>query len=160
MTGLKRIIFLVPLIIGVTTVSVFSASAYGTPADLAARLTGRTVESVVQEKAEYGKAYGTIADEVGKLDEFKDEILQMKRDILAKKVADGIITQEEADEIIAAMEQNCSDCDGTGKACNSFKFGIGFGQQNGSGQGRCQGFGIMDGQGRKNGQLRNNEEGI
>lgn len=129
------------LTIGATSLTAFAASKYNTPAEAAAGLTGKTVESVIEEKTETGKTYGTIAKEAGKLTEFKNEILEMKKDILDEKVKNGIITQERADEIITALKENQANCDGTGSARVGQKMGAGFGG-NGGGMGRGQGKGL------------------
>lgn len=129
------------LTIGGTSLTAFAASKYNTPAEAAAGLTGKTVESVIEEKTETGKTYGTIAKEAGKLTEFKNEILEMKKDILDEKVKNGTITQERADEIITALKENQANCDGTGSARVGQKMGAGFGG-NGGGMGRGQGKGL------------------
>lgn len=131
------------LTIGATSLTVFAASKYKTPAEAAAGLTGKTVESVIKEKADTGKTYGTIAKEAGKLTEFKNETLEMKKDILAERVKDGKITQERADEIITALKENQADCDGTGTGRTGQKMGAGFGGNgggNGGGMGKGLGF--------------------
>ena len=122
-----------------TSITAFAASTYSSRAEAVAGLTGQTVENVIAEKAETGKSYGAIAAEAGKLEEFKDEMLEIKKDALAEKVANGTITQERADEIIAAMEANQANCDGTGSAKTGRRMGAGFGGGNGCGQGRGQG---------------------
>ena len=141
MTKLKKIVALgaMVLAIGATSVTVFAASNYNTPAEALAGLTGRTVESVTVERSKTGKTYGTIANEAGKLTEFKAEILEIKKDALTEKVTAGTITQEKADEIIAALEANQANCDGTGTARIGQKMGAGFGGMRGNGQGRGQG---------------------
>ncbi len=152
MTKFKRMVIIgsTILAIGATSITAFAASPYKTPAEAVAGLTGKTVESVIAEKVETNKTYGTIAKEAGKLDEFKVEVLQIKKDRLAQKVADGSITQEKADEIIAAIEENQANCDGTGSARIGQSMGANFGGKNGqgNGQGRRQGRG----QGLYNGQ--------
>ncbi len=167
MTNFKRVFAVgtMVLAIGATSVTAFAASAYKTPAEAAAGITGRTVESVIAERVETGKTYGTIASEAGKLDEFKAEVLEMKNDNLNAQVAAGTITQEKADAIIKAIEDNQAVCDGTGTAkigqCMGARFGsngtgLGTGGANrGTGAGRGQaggghgmgvgGLGLRDG---------------
>ncbi|WP_330634521.1 hypothetical protein, partial [Anaerovorax sp. IOR16] len=82
------------LALGATSLTAFAASNYKTPAEAVAALTGKTVESVVSEKTANNVTYGSIAKDAGKLEEFKQEQLQMKKDILEKRVADGTMTQE------------------------------------------------------------------
>ncbi|GAA0746492.1 hypothetical protein [Clostridium oceanicum] len=122
------------LTIGAMSLTAFAASNYKTPAEAAAGVTGKTVESVTHEKAETGKTYGTIAKDAGKLDEFKKENLEMKKDNLKSQVESGKITQEKADEIIKAVEKNQAECDGSGSAKIGQHMGARFGS-NGEGQG-------------------------
>lgn len=135
------------LVIGASSITAFAASKYSSPAEAVAGLTGKTVDSVIQERQDTGKTYGTIAQEAGKLDEFKSENLQIKKDILAKRVADGTMTQARADEIIKAVEERQATCDGTGNGGVGCGMGAGFGGMNGNGgQGRGQ-RGVGCGQG-------------
>lgn len=132
------------MVVGATTVTAFAASSYDTPAEALAGLTGKTVEDVIAERTETGKTYGTLANDAGKLEEFRAEVLQIKKDILAEKVAAGLMTQERADEIAAAIENNQANCDGTGNARIGQGMGAGFGGMQGNGQGN-RGFGQFGG---------------
>ena len=150
MTNLKKIAVLGSMIlaIGATSITAFAASDYTTPANAVAGLSGRTVESVIAEKIDSEKTYGKIAIEEGVSIEFKNEMLNMKKDILAEKVKAGTMTQAEADEVIKALEENQLDCDGTGSGEVGQKFGAGFGRKDGNGQGQSKGLG----NGQRNGQ--------
>ncbi len=152
MTSLKKVLIIGTVVIamGATSLTAFATSTYKTPAEVVSDITGRTVESVTTERVENNKTYGAIAKEANKLDEFKKATLEMKKAILAQQVADGIITQEKADEVIKALEENQELCDGTGTAkigknCDvKFRFngmgkGNGNGLRNGNGQGRGNG---------------------
>lgn len=139
------VILSVILLVGAFSVTAMAATGYNTPADIVAGLTGRTTDSVTTERSESGKTYGTIANDAGVLDQFKSQMLEQKKAILEEKVAAGTITQERADAIIAAMENNQANCDGTESgmgmrsgACTGNGTGMGFG--GGSG-GNGQGFG-------------------
>jgi len=157
MTKLRKFATLgtMALIIGATSLVALAASAYNTPAEAVAGLTGKSVESIIAEKAETGKTYGTIAKEAGKLEEFKAENLEMKKDILSQKVAAGTMTQEKADEIIAALQENQANCDGTGSAKIGKGQGAGFGKMSGQGKGQGQGQGGAGrGQGMRNGSCQ------
>ena len=134
------------------SVTAFAASQYSTPAEAVAGLSRREVQSVIDERAQTSKTYGTIASEAGVLDEFKVEMLEIKKDTVAARVADGTMTQEQADAIIARIEENQSSCDGTGAKCGrngmGLGAGVGFGQGNGQGRrqnGRGMGNGLCDG---------------
>lgn len=135
------------------SVTAFAASQYATPAEAVAGLTGREVQSVIDERIESGKTYGTIASEAGVLDEFKTEMLEMKKDKLAARVAAGTMTQEQADAILARIEANQANCDGTGNGMNGAGCGMGTGFGQGGGQGRGQGRGM--GSGMRNGSCLN-----
>ncbi|PKM83230.1 MAG: hypothetical protein CVU89_00280 [Firmicutes bacterium HGW-Firmicutes-14] len=121
-----------------------------TPADIAAGLTGKTVEELRTERAA-GKTYGTIAKEAGKLEEFKVQMLEQKKAILEQRVNDGRLTPEKAEEILNAIEENQASCDGDGKASIGKKYGAGFGQGSGMGQGRGLRNGNGNGYGNGNG---------
>jgi len=126
------------LVIGATSVTALAASGYSTPADIVAGLTGKTAEDVIAERADTGKTYGTIAGEAGVLDEFEDQMLESKEAILEERVAAGTMTQERADAIITAMEENQANCDGSGTGGIGAGLGAGFGM---NGQADCDGTG-------------------
>jgi hypothetical protein len=71
--------------------------------------------------------------------------LEQKIDILNERVAAGDLTQEEADEIVAAIEANSELCDGTGTS----KIGQSLGARFGGGQGK--GNGVGNGSGNRGG---------
>jgi hypothetical protein len=116
------------------------AAELKTPADIVASLTGKTVEEVSAERAT-GKTYGTIANEAGELDQYKQETLQQKKAILDQRVQEGTLTQQQADTIYSGIQENQITCDGTGTAQIGKKNGAGFGMGAMQGQGRGQGFG-------------------
>lgn len=128
-----------------------TAATYQTAAEAAAAVTGRTVEDVIQERAKTGKTYGTIADEAGKLDEFKKETFEMKKENLQQKVSDGIISQKEADRILDNMKEFQAVCDGTGLRQGT---GCCYGQNNGTGFGNGAGNSKKKAQGRGNGRQK------
>ncbi|MBU3106278.1 hypothetical protein [Clostridium gasigenes] len=143
MTNFKKAIALGTILftIGTTSVTAFAASNYKTPAEAVAGITGKTVESVTAEKSETGKNYGAIAKEAGKLEEFKAEKLEMKKDKLNAQVAAGTITQDKADEIIAAIIEKQATCDGTGTSKIGKGMGAGFGSNGKAGNGEHKGNG-------------------
>lgn len=145
MTKLKKIaaIGAMVLVVSATSLTAFAASKYSSPAEAVAGLTGKTTQSVIAERTETGKTYGEIAKEAGKLEEFKSENLQIRKDMLAKKVADGTMTQARADEITKAMEERQATCDGTGSGGSGCGMGAGFGRGNGNGRG-CGGAGCLN----------------
>ena len=116
----------------------FAATALS-PAQIVSGLTGKTVTEVYQESST-GKTYGTIANEAGKLEEFKAQMLEQKKIILDQRVKDGSLTQEQADEIYNNIKNNQATCDGPGSAGIGRKSGGCFGQ--GCGMGLGAGAGI------------------
>lgn len=119
----------VSLILVAASATAFASPSYKTPAEVVAGITGRPVESVIEEKKEQNKSYGTIASEAGKLDEFKEEMLEVKK-------------------------ENQAVCDGTGNAgiCQSTGTNQGSCSVN---QGNCTNQGNCDasqGQGRHHGR--------
>lgn len=133
------------MIVVIGAMGMTALAAYSTPAEITAGLTGKTVDSVIDERAN-GKPYGAIANEAGKLEEFKEKILETKKALLAERVAEGTMTQERADEIIAALEERQANCDGTGGGRIGQRMRAGFGRGGSNGQGRGQnGFGLGQG---------------
>ncbi len=144
MKRVKRFMMLgaIVTVLGAVSVTAYATSSYSTPAEVTAGVTGRTVEEVTAEKYETGKTYGTIANEAGKLQEFQTEMIQNKKNILEDRVEAGLMTQENAEDIITAMEENQSTCDGTGDMIGK-RMGAGFGGMNGKGQGNGQGMRVQ-----------------
>lgn len=141
--NLKRWVALTVVVVVLgTTGAVFAATAK-TPAEIAAGLTGKTVEAVTAERAA-GKTYGTIAKDAGKLDEFKAQMLEQKKIILDQRVKDGIITQQQADELYSAIKTRMAFCDGTGTGSG---MGMGRGRGMGMGAGMGRGAGMRSGGG-------------
>lgn len=156
MKSVKKIIAVGGIVaaLAMTSVTAFAASSYKTPAEAVAALTGKTTESVIAERVETGKNYGTIANEAGKLEEFKQELIELKKDILAQRVTDGKITQEQADATIKAIEENQATCDGTGTG--SCGLGVGNKSANCTGAGRGMGGGSGLGCGLRDGSCTQN----
>ncbi len=127
------------MMLGVTSVGAFAASGYGSPAEAVAGLTGKSVDTVIEEKQASGKTYGALANEAGVLDEFQSEMQEMKEAALQNRVENGTMTQERADAIMERAQERQADCDGT---CD----GNGEGNGNGSGDGICDGSGDGIGQ--------------
>jgi len=148
MKNFKKVVVLAT-VIGVLGISgVVYAADIKTPADITAALTGKTVTGVYEERAE-GKTYGTIASEAGKLEEFKAQMLEQKKAILEQRVKDGVMTQEQADQLLTRIQNNQAICDGTGNAGIGQSAGAAFGR--GSGRGSGQGTGLGNGNGNGSG---------
>ncbi|MDD4801345.1 MAG: DUF2680 domain-containing protein [Syntrophomonas sp.] len=145
MKRVKKFVMAFTVMAVLGTASVAYAVSATTPAQITAGLTGKSVETLNQERAT-GKTYGAIASEAGKLEEFKAQMLEQKKVILDQRVEGGKITQEQADTIYTAIQNNQTNCDGTGSAKIGQKAGIRFG--NGPGE-KGQGVGMKQGQGNR-----------
>ncbi len=131
-----------------TSVTAFASTVYNTPAEAAAGVTGKTLDQVISER-QSGKSYGTIANEAGKLPEFQQAMLDIRKSALEAQVADGTLTQQEAESALSALEERQSLCDGTGSGlglgnCGNGK-GHNAGQNQGLGQKNGNGRGLRDG---------------
>ena len=138
MTKTKKAFSVIGIILAVAliSISVYAASAYSTPAEALAGLTGKTVDEVIALRQESGERYCDIAAEAGKLDEFRAAVLEMKKEIINQRVEEGRLTQERAGELIQRME----NCDGTGQAKLGQEFGIRYQNNKGTGMGTGNGW--------------------
>ncbi|WP_349670174.1 hypothetical protein [Lacrimispora sp.] len=130
------------LALSAATMTSFAAAAYKTPAEAVSGLTGKTLDEVTTERKS-GKSYGSIASEAGKLSEFQQAVADIHEDKLSEAVADGTLTQEQADAQLAAIRERQAACDGNGGG-NSAATGYG-GGCNGTGMGyhhRGNGYGL------------------
>lgn len=100
------------LTISATSVMAFGATTYKTPAEIVAGLTNKTVQEVITESMQTGKTFGTIANKTGLLDKFQAENLEIKKAILNEQVANGYLTQVQADSMIANIQTNQTICGG------------------------------------------------
>jgi hypothetical protein len=73
--------------------------------------------------------------------EFQAQMLERKQAILDERVADGTMTQDEADEIIAAIKENMANCGQDGGSRIGRGMGAGFGGGQGKGNRSGDGFG-------------------
>lgn len=131
------------LALSAATMTSFAAAAYKTPAEAVSGLTGKTLDEVTTERKS-GKSYGSIASEAGKLSEFQQAVADIHEDKLSEAVADGTLTQEQADAQLAAIRERQTACDGNGSG-NSAATGYGAGGCNGTGMGyhhRGNGYGL------------------
>ncbi|WP_018213073.1 DUF2680 domain-containing protein [Desulfitobacterium hafniense] len=143
MKKFKKAIMIGAIVLGVgaSSSTVLAASAYNNPVEALAGITGKTVESVLTEQYETGKSLGVMANEAGKLDEFQKELLEMRKDTLAQRVESGNLTQQQADQMITAIEENQAYCNGDGYGRGRGMMGAGNGGMFGRGQGGCGGWG-------------------
>lgn len=107
---------IIVLSFGILTTGFISASALVRPktkAELLSELTGKSVQKIEGERLT-SKTYGQVASDNDVLDEFQAKRIENHKQFLQEKVANGSVTQEQADQIISQMKQNQANCDGSG----------------------------------------------
>lgn len=146
MKSMKRVLVTgaVVLAMGATALTALAVTKTLTPAEILAGITGKPVETVIADRTETEQTYGALASDYGVLDKFHSEILEEKKEYLEQRVAEGTMTQEQADAILAAIEANQANCDGTSNGGGAGRAGFGNG---GCGFGMGAGFGRMNGNG-------------
>jgi len=136
------------LLIGATGVL---AATWKSPAEIYAELKGITVDEAYKERIETRSSFGRLAAEAGILDEFQANMLENRKEVIEQRVKEGLLTQEQADDLIEKLEDNQVWCDGTGLGYNCGGFGNCFDQGQGlAKQGirndlRGQGYGMKAG---------------
>ena len=133
MKNLKKIAAIVTAVAVLSVMGAAFAAEFKTPSEIVSGLTGESVESLNAKRVE-GKTYGTIAKENGKLEEFKSQMLEQKKAVLDKRVANGELTKEKADQIYNMLKENMANCDGSGSAGLCSRNSMGFGKRIGMGQ--------------------------
>lgn len=148
MSRMKKSVAIIAALVIVLAAGSAFASVIKTPADIVSDLTSKSSVEINQERSE-GKTYGTIANEAGKLDEFREQMLIQKKAILDQAVKDGKLTQEQANEIFDKIKNRQASCDGTGNGAMGRNAGLGLGKYNGQGKGlgAGRGMGMRNGSG-------------
>lgn len=110
--------------------------AGGRLVDIVAELTGLTVDEVRAARAE-GTSIADIAEANGaSSDEVVDAALKLRKEVLDAKVAEGTITQEQADEAYERMSERIEErVTSTETGRGGFGPGRGVGGGRGGGQG-------------------------
>jgi hypothetical protein len=154
----KKIFTLAVVVLALVAMSItaFAVTTNQTPAELLAELTGRTVDSLRAEKIESGITYGGVANQAGVLEQFRNRMLELKKNQIEERVAEGTMTQEQATAILEEMEEHQLTCDGTGIGEGTGRelnlgFGGFFGNRDGSGAGKGMGQGMNNGSGYRQG---------
>lgn len=162
----RKIFTLTVVVLALVAMSItaFAVTTNQTPAELLAEITGRTVDSIRAEKIESGSTYGGVANQAGVLEQFRNRMLELKKSVIEERVAEGTMTQEQADTILKAMEEHQLTCDGTGTSQNfgkefNLSFGGFSGNRNGSGNGNGMGLGMKGGLGNGGSGYRNGGQG-
>lgn len=137
------------LTLAATPLTTFAATTYSTPAEAVAGITGTEIEDVLAQ-FQNGKSYGTIADEVGKLQEFQEAMLDIRSAALEQCVIAGTLSREQADAYISSMQDQQALCPVANGNANGMGYGGGYGCGYGRGAGRGAGRGMGRGCGMNN----------
>ncbi|MBM7561199.1 hypothetical protein [Fusibacter tunisiensis] len=136
---MKKMLSLV--LVGITAIGAmgmsYAASPFGS-ADIYARYAEITTEEAYAVKLESGQTFGELAEAAGFYEDFKASIYTAKVEVVEELVAEGELSQEDADAILLALE----NCDGTQQHVLREK--LNFGQGN---KGEARGQGMQNGQG-------------
>ncbi len=99
-------------------------ATFKSPAEIYAEIKGISVEDAYAQRN--AGSFCLQAEDAEVADEFRAQMLENRKVVIQEKVAAGELTQEQANDIIANMEENTVYCDGSigGR-------GMGFGQTEG-----------------------------
>lgn len=116
--------------------------AGGRMADVVAKLTGQDVEAVIEQR-KAGDSFADIAQSKGvAAEKVVDEALTVRKQVLDQRVADGSITQQQADDALAGMQSRLTERvqstqPGCGNGMGGGRGGMGRGGAGGCGGGGC-----------------------
>ena len=132
---MKKIFITLMVLVGLSLTLVGAMAAGNDDAwDFVGKLAGKTPEEIAELRGQ-GFHMGQLALDADKLDEFKAYMTERREAILDQKVADGVLTQAEADQLKAEMGARSADCtgDGTNQALGGMRIRMnsngGFGGQ-------------------------------
>ncbi|HVJ49341.1 hypothetical protein [Desulfitobacterium sp.] len=151
MKKIKKLIVVVTALGVLGTAGTVYAATLKTPSEIASEVTGKSVDTVIEERATTGKTYGTIAKEAGKLDEFNTQMLEQRKAVLDEQVKEKAITQQQADDIYNAIKNNQALYGTNGRGYGMRGYGQGQGYGCGGGLGNGYGCGLGSGRGSSQG---------
>lgn len=132
---MKKIFITLMVLVGLSLTLVGAMAAGNDDAwEFVGKLAGKTPEEIAELRGQ-GFHMGQLALDADKFDEFKAYMTERREAILDQKVADGVLTQAEADQLKAEMDARSADCtgDGTNQALGGMRIRMnsngGFGGQ-------------------------------
>jgi hypothetical protein len=117
--ALIAVLTAVLLLTGAT--SVFGLS-FRSPAEIYAELTGTTIEEAYEQR-KAGSRFGYLAENAGVAEQFRSRMLENRKEAILNKVEEGQLTQKQADDLIAEIEENMANCSGSSIRGNCANFG-------------------------------------
>jgi len=143
---MKRVVLSVVVLLILSMGVVVLADSFDTPGEIFANLKGITLEEAYNLRGS-DKTFGGLSKDEEFYEEFLKANLESKKSLIEQKVNEGLITKEQARELLTLLES----CDGTGQKQLGQKYGVGFGKGlNGNGNGKGLGRGRGNGLGRNN----------
>lgn len=111
---MKKLFITLMVLVGLSLTLVGAMAAGNDDAwEFVGKLAGKTPEEIAELRGN-GFHMGQLALDADKFDEFKAYMTERREAILEQKVADGVLTQAEADALKAEMEARSADCTGDG----------------------------------------------
>lgn len=111
---MKKLFITLMVLVGLSLTLVGAMAAGNDDAwEFVGKLAGKTPEEIAELRGN-GFHMGQLALDADKFDEFKAYMNERREAILEQKVADGVLTQAEADALKAEMEARSADCTGDG----------------------------------------------
>ncbi len=111
---MKKLFITLMVLVGLSLTLVGAMAAGNDDAwEFVGKLAGKTPEEIAELRGQ-GFHMGQLALDADKFDEFKAYMTERREAILDQKVADGVLTQAEADKLKAEMEARSADCTGDG----------------------------------------------
>lgn len=92
--------------VGVTSLTVFAATKYDSPREALSAITGKSMEEIHQLRYEEGLSDVELFETDEQYEEFKNEVLELRKERIQNRVEDGRLSQERANEMINEMEEN------------------------------------------------------
>jgi hypothetical protein len=111
---MKKIFITMLVMVGLSLTMVGAMAAGNDDAwEFVGKLAGKTAEEITELRSQ-GFHMGQLALDADKQDEFRATMNERREGILKQKVADGVLTQAEADALNAQMAQRQAECTGDG----------------------------------------------
>lgn len=111
---MKKIFITMMVLVGLSLTLVGAMATGNDDAwDFVGKLAGKTAEEIADLRQQ-GFHMGQLALNADKFDEFKAYMTERREAVLEQKVADGLLTQEQADALKAQMEARSAECTGDG----------------------------------------------
>ena len=108
---MKKLLIILIAVMGIA-LSVMGVAAYNEAAETTlSQLTGKTVEQI-RELKENGMRWGDIAKDAEQFEAFKEAMFNNMKERFAQLVEEGKITQEQADDRLAQMQERHENCTG------------------------------------------------